>query len=95
MALLAGVDSIEHGSFLKDDTLADMKKKHVYLVATLFAGAWVGEHLDTSPAIAVKARAAAAQAQQMFQHAVKIGVPFPWAPMPRRAAWPECRASFR
>ena len=76
MALLAGVDSIEHGSFLKDDTLADMKKKHVYLVATLFAGAWVGEHLETfPPAIAVKARAAAAQAQQMFQHAVKIGVP--------------------
>jgi len=76
MAIAAGVDSIEHGSFLKDDTLLEMKKKHVYLVATLFAGAWVGEHLDTfPPAIAVKARAAAAQAQQMFQHAVKIGVP--------------------
>ncbi len=77
MAIAAGVDSIEHGSFLKDDTLLEMKKKHVYLVATLFAGAWVGEHLDTfPPAIAVKARAAAAQAQQMFRHAVKIGVPF-------------------
>jgi imidazolonepropionase-like amidohydrolase len=76
MAIAAGVDSIEHGSFLQDDTLSEMKKKHVYLVATLFAGAWVGEHLDTfPPAIAVKARAAAAQAQQMFQHAVKIGVP--------------------
>jgi imidazolonepropionase-like amidohydrolase len=77
MAIAAGVDSIEHGSFLKDDTLAEMKKKHVYLVATLFAGAWVGEHLDTfPPVIAAKARAAAAQSQQMFQHAVKIGVPF-------------------
>ena len=76
MAIAAGVDSIEHGSFLQDDTLAEMKKKHVYLVATLFAGAWVGEHLDTlPPPIAVKARAAAAQSQQMFQHAVKIGVP--------------------
>ena len=76
MAIAAGVDSIEHGSFLQDDTLLEMKKKHVYLVATLFAGAWVGEHLDTfPPAIAVKARAAAAQAQQMFQHAVKIGTP--------------------
>jgi imidazolonepropionase-like amidohydrolase len=76
MAIAAGVDSIEHGSFLQDDTLLEMKKKHVYLVATLFAGAWVGEHLDTfPPAIAAKARAAAAQAQQMFQHAVKIGVP--------------------
>ena len=76
MAIAAGVDSIEHGSFLQDDTLLEMKKKHVYLVATLFAGAWVGQRLDTfPPAIAVKARAAAAQAQQMFQHAVKIGVP--------------------
>ena len=77
MAIAAGVDSIEHGSFLKDDTLQEMKRKHVYLVATIFAGAWVGEHLDRyPPAIAVKARAAAAQIQQMFQHAVKIGVPF-------------------
>ncbi len=76
MAIAAGVDSIEHGSFLKDDTLTEMKKKHVYLVATLFAGAWVGEHADTfPPVIAVKARAAAAAMQQMFQHAVKIGVP--------------------
>jgi imidazolonepropionase-like amidohydrolase len=76
VAIAAGVDSIEHGSFLKDDTLMEMKKKHVYLVPTLFAGAWIGERLDTfPPAIAVKARAAAAQAQQMFQHAVKIGVP--------------------
>src|ERR1035441_10092960 len=73
MAIAAGVDSIEHGSFLQDDTLLEMKKKHVYLVATLFAGAWVGENLDTfPPAIAVKARAAAAQSPQMFQHAVKI-----------------------
>jgi imidazolonepropionase-like amidohydrolase len=76
MAIAAGVDSIEHGSFLKDDTLQEMKRKHVYLVATLFAGVWVGEHSDIfPPAIAVKARAAAAQAQTMFQHAVKIGVP--------------------
>ena len=29
MAIAAGVDSIEHGSFLKDDTLLEMKKKHV------------------------------------------------------------------
>ena len=76
MAIAAGVDSIEHGSFLQDDTLQEMKKKHVYLVATLFATAWVGERLETfPPAIAVKAKAAAAQAQVMFQHAVKIGVP--------------------
>jgi len=76
MAIAAGVDSIEHGTFLQDDTLTEMKRKHVYLVPTLFAGAWIGERLDTfPPAIAVKARAAAAQMQLMFQHAAKIGVP--------------------
>jgi imidazolonepropionase-like amidohydrolase len=53
-----------------------MKKKHVFLVPTLFAGFWVGSHLDTfPPAIAVKAKAAAAQMEQMFQHAARIGVP--------------------
>jgi imidazolonepropionase-like amidohydrolase len=76
MAIAAGVDSIEHGTFLKDDTLLEMKKKHIYLVATLFAGDWLGERLDKFPApIAAKARAAAAQSQTMFQHAVKLGTP--------------------
>src|SRR5215469_17528920 len=76
MAIGAGVDSIEHGTFLKDDTLAEMKKKHVYLVATLFAGDWTLEHIDTFPApIAAKARAASAQSQTTFQHAVKLGTP--------------------
>ncbi|HEV7505218.1 MAG TPA: amidohydrolase family protein [Thermoanaerobaculia bacterium] len=75
IAIAAGVDSIEHGSFLKDDTLRLMKEKGVYLVPTLFAGFWVGEKADHfPPAIAVKARAAAAQMQAMFQRAMKIGV---------------------
>lgn len=76
MAIAAGVDSIEHGSFLQDDTLAEMKKKHVYLVPTLFATVWVRKNADTfPPAIKEKALAASAAAQTMFQHAVKIGVP--------------------
>jgi imidazolonepropionase-like amidohydrolase len=76
MAIAAGVDSIEHGTFLQDNTLQEMKDKHVYLVPTLFAGYWVGAKADTfPPVIAEKARAASAQIQKMFQHAVKIGVP--------------------
>jgi imidazolonepropionase-like amidohydrolase len=76
MAIAAGVDSIEHGSFLKDDTLAEMKAKHVYLVPTLSAGDWIGAKADQfPPAIAVKARAASAAMMNMFQHAVKIGTP--------------------
>ena len=75
MAIRAGVDSIEHGTFLEDDTLRLMKEKGVYLVPTLFAGEWVGENADRyPPVIAVKARAAAARIQQTFHHAVEIGV---------------------
>src|ERR1700733_13148566 len=76
MAIAAGVDSIEHGSFLQDDTLLEMKKKHVFLVPTLFAGFWVGSRLETfPPSIAQKAKAASAAVQQMFRNAVKIGTP--------------------
>jgi imidazolonepropionase-like amidohydrolase len=76
MAIAAGVDSIEHGTFLQDDTLQEMKNKHVFLVPTLFALHWVGKKADTyPPAIAAKARAATAQNVIMFQHAIKIGVP--------------------
>jgi imidazolonepropionase-like amidohydrolase len=75
MAIQAGVDSIEHGTFLEDDTLELMKAKGVYHGPTHFAGEWVGEKAeDYPPAIAAKARAAAARIQQTFRHAVKIGV---------------------
>ncbi len=74
MAIKAGVDSIEHGTFLQEDTLRLMKEKGVYLVPTLFASYWVGGHSDEyPPAIAEKARAAAAQSQKMFSMAVKAG----------------------
>jgi imidazolonepropionase-like amidohydrolase len=76
MAIAAGVDSIEHGTFLQDDTLLEMKKRHVYLVPTLSTGYWESKDLDKlPPPIAVKARAISTQMYQMFQHAVKIGVP--------------------
>ena len=76
MAIQAGVDSIEHGTFLKDDTLKSMKDKGVYLVPTLYASYWVGQKANSyPPAIRAKALAAAAQSQLMFQHAVKLGVP--------------------
>src|SRR5437660_10882931 len=36
-AIRAGIDSIEHGSFLQDDTLQLMKSKGTYYVPTLIA----------------------------------------------------------
>lgn len=76
MAIAAGVDSIEHGTFLKEDTLAEMKRKHVFLVPTLSATYFVSKKLESfPPAIAVKAKAAAAQSHAMFASAAKVGTP--------------------
>jgi imidazolonepropionase-like amidohydrolase len=75
MAITAGADSIEHGSFIKPDTLATMKEKGVYLVPTLMAGFTVGTQADKfPPSIAVKARAAHDAMFGMFRNAVKTGV---------------------
>ncbi|HSY52105.1 MAG TPA: amidohydrolase family protein [Thermoanaerobaculia bacterium] len=75
MAVMAGVDSIEHGSFIKPETLAMMRDKGVYLVPTLLAGDWLSERLDKfPPAIAMKAKAAVAARSDMFRNALKLGV---------------------
>ena len=75
MAIAAGVDSIEHGSFLESDTLAMMRDKGVFLVPTLMAGYTVGEKASKfPPAIAAKARAAHDAMFTMFRNAVTGGV---------------------
>ena len=42
-AVLAGVDSIEHGTFMTDEVMELMKERGTYLVPTISAGAWVAE----------------------------------------------------
>jgi imidazolonepropionase-like amidohydrolase len=75
MAISAGIDSIEHGSFLQSDTLASMHDKGVYLVPTLLASEWLSGKLDKFPqAIADKARAAIAARSDMFRNALKANV---------------------
>lgn len=75
MAIAAGVDSIEHGSFIKIDTLQLMHDKGVYLVPTLLAGDWLSGKLDKfPPAIANKAKAAIAARDVMFRAALKTNV---------------------
>src|SRR5216110_2509342 len=74
-AIEAGVDSIEHGSFLKPETLQLMKTKGIYLVPTLMATEWILGKLDAfPPALQAKAKAAGAARTEMFRNAVKIGV---------------------
>ena len=74
-AIAAGADSVEHGSFLKPDTLAMMKTKGTYLVPTLMATEWIMAKLDLyPPALQAKAKAAAAARSDMFRNSVKAGV---------------------
>lgn len=76
LAVEAGVDSIEHGSFLSEETLKLMKKKGVWLVPTRMAVYWVGKQAETyPPQIAAKARAANAGHTEMFKTALRVGVP--------------------
>ena len=76
LAVEAGVDSIEHGSFLSVDTLRLMKLWGVYLVPTRLAAWWVNSHADSyPPPIAQKARAIASSHAEMMRNAIKIGVP--------------------
>jgi imidazolonepropionase-like amidohydrolase len=77
MAILAGTDSIEHGSFMKPETLALMKEKGTYLVPTRMAVYWTGSPDKVGkfpPVIQAKAKAAYAAHEQMFRNALKAGV---------------------
>jgi imidazolonepropionase-like amidohydrolase len=74
-AIEAGVDSIEHGSFMKPETLKIMKKKGTFLTPTLMASEWImGKIENYPPALQAKAKAATAARSDMFRNAVKIGV---------------------
>src|ERR1700730_4100050 len=56
-AIEAGVDSIEHGSFMKPETLTLMKNKGTYLTPTLMATEWIMSKIDNyPPALQAKAK---------------------------------------
>jgi len=81
-AIRAGIDSIEHGSFLDDEALDMMKAKGTYYVPTLMAVQGLTEQIQKGvpipPAIKVKAEDAIAHVHQTFQRAIakniKIGL---------------------
>lgn len=50
-ALRAGVNSIEHGSFLDETSVQLFKEKNAYLVPTLLAGVWLGEEMSENDQI--------------------------------------------
>jgi len=77
-AIRAGVDSIEHGSFLDDEALNMMKEHGTYYVPTLMAIQGLKEQMDRGayipPAIRAKAEAATASVRKTFQNALAKGV---------------------
>jgi imidazolonepropionase-like amidohydrolase len=77
-AIRAGIDSIEHGTFLDDEALDMMKQRGTFLVPTLMAVQGIQEQIDKGiyipPAILMKAKAAIASIHQTFQKALGKGV---------------------
>ena len=78
-ALIAGVDTIEHGSFLDDETIALFRKTGAYLVPTEIAPVAALAQARAGalpPATIPKAEAAAAAMQESHRKAYKAGVKF-------------------
>src|SRR5271154_3216586 len=77
-AIRAGIDSIEHGTFLDDEALDMMKQRGTYLVPTLMAPHHFEELISKGtyipPPILAKAKAAMGAAHQTFQRALAKGV---------------------
>lgn len=77
-AVLAGVDSIEHGTFMNDEIIALMKEHGTYFVPTISAGKFVLEKARIPgyfpPVVVPKALMVGALMQATFQHAYQSGV---------------------
>ncbi|HEU4410221.1 MAG TPA: amidohydrolase family protein [Polyangiaceae bacterium] len=73
----AGVDSIEHGSYIDDAGIAEMKKNGTYLVPTLYLGDWLLENAEARrlpPFFLKKAREVLPTARRNVQRAFAAGV---------------------
>ena len=77
-AVLGGIHSIEHGTYMTEEVMAAMVERGTYYVPTIIAGKFVAEKAATPgfyPAIIVpKALAIGPQIQSTFEKANKYGV---------------------
>ena len=77
-AIRAGIDSIEHGSFLEDDAFEMMKAKGTYFVPTLMASQGLKERIEHGgkipPEIQAKAERAMKAVPETFKKALAKGV---------------------
>jgi imidazolonepropionase-like amidohydrolase len=72
-AIRAGIDSIEHGTFLDDEAMRMMHDKGTFLVPTLTTRVGLAE-TKFPPAVQAKADAAVKQQDNMVKRAVALGV---------------------
>lgn len=79
-AILGGVRTIEHGSYLNEESMRLMKQKGTVLVPTLLAGAYASEKAKIDgwfpEIIRPKALEVGTRIQQTFARAYQLGVPF-------------------
>jgi imidazolonepropionase-like amidohydrolase len=76
-AVLAGVDSIEHGSYINDEDIQLMKERGTYLVPTVYLEDWLSQNMQNlgyTPNMIEKAKMVLPIAQKNESHAFKSGV---------------------
>ena len=79
-AVLGGIQSIEHGIYLEDDVMDEMRRRGTYLVATLVAPIWVLRRAERNPGnippyALRKAQEVKEAHVRSFRAAVERGVP--------------------
>jgi len=78
-AVVGGVDSIEHGTYMSDEVMKLMKKRGTYYVPTIIAGKFVAEKAQIpgyfSELVRPKAIAIGPLIQDTFARAYEFGVP--------------------
>lgn len=77
-AIRAGVDSIEHGTYMDKNTMSMMRKQGTYFVPTISAGKWAEEKSHIAgffpDLVRPKAATIGGRIQQTFAEAYKAGV---------------------
>lgn len=78
LSVLAGIDSIEHGSYIDDEGIRLMKEHKTYLVPTLYLGDWLIENAEAiklPKPLLEKAKVVLPTARVNIGKAIQAGVP--------------------
>jgi imidazolonepropionase-like amidohydrolase len=73
-ASMAGVDSVDHGSYINDEGIAELKKNGTYLVPTLYLEDWMVDNGNLPPYAHKKMVEISAVAKANIKRAMEAGV---------------------